>query len=164
MMADSDDDRVVPLRGPAPEPVSNEEHARRLKVEVDRLARMSTTEHLYYIELPGYAEKYGIDKATLRAMVEAVVKEIEKKAREDAGELHRREDRDEKRRDAAVREADRKADRAADRAERRAREQDRARERRARRPPRRPRRGNARRRPSGSSARPHSPRSSICRN
>ena len=132
MIADSDDDRVVPLRGPAPEPVSDEERARRLKVEVDRLARMSAAEWLYYVELPGYAEKYGVDKATLRAMVEAAAKEIEKKRREDAGELRRREARDEKRRDTAVREADRKADRAADRAERRAREQERAQERRDR--------------------------------
>jgi putative DNA primase/helicase len=132
MIADNDDDRVVPLRGSAPEPVSNEEHARRLKVEVDRLARMSTAEWLYYVELPGYAEKYGVDKATLRAMVELVVKEIEKKAREDRGELRRREARDEKRRDTAVRETERKADRAADRAERRAREQERTQERRDR--------------------------------
>ena len=107
MIADSDDDRVVPLRGPAPEPVPDEERARRLKVEVDRLARMSAAEWLYYVELPGYAEKYGVDKATLRAMVEAAAKEIEKKRREDAGELRRREARDEKRRDTAVRETER---------------------------------------------------------
>jgi len=74
-------------------PGGDEERARRLKVEVERLARLSLTEWLYYISLPGYPEKYGVDAATLKTMVEAVIKDIEKKVKEDGGELHRREKR-----------------------------------------------------------------------
>ena len=127
MMADGDD-RIVPF--PGPEPVPDEERVRRLRAEVERMARLSPGEYLLYLD--EVAKRYDVDKAVLRAMVEAVVKEIEKKAAEDRGELRRREDRDEKRRDAAVRETERKADRAADRAERRDRERDRAQERRDR--------------------------------
>ena len=83
-------DAVVPF--PTPE----EERARRLKVEVERLAQMSPVEWIYYVTLVGYAEKYGVDGATLKKMVEVVIKENEKKAREDRGELRRREDRTEK--------------------------------------------------------------------
>jgi len=96
---------IVPF--PAPE----EERAHRLRVEVDRLARMSQTEWMYYVALPGYAEKYGVNEATLKRMVEAVVKENEKKAREDRGELRRREDRAEKQQTAAKRESERKQER-----------------------------------------------------
>jgi hypothetical protein len=134
-----DDDRggdrpatVVPF--PAPEPtVSDKEHADRRKNEVERLARLPVSEQALYIEgTPGYAEKYGTDKVTLRRMVDAVAKDIEKKAREARGELRRRESRDEKRRDAATRKEERKEERKEDRAERRAQEQERARERRDR--------------------------------
>jgi putative DNA primase/helicase len=65
-----------------PVSISPEEWARRLKVEVDRLARQSPTEWLYYVALDGYAEKYGVNKTTLRQMVEATVKAHEKEARE----------------------------------------------------------------------------------
>jgi hypothetical protein len=71
MMSDdnrADGDKVVSF------PVPDEERARRLKVEVERLARQSSTEWIYYVESPGYAEKYGVDKAVLRQMIEATVK------------------------------------------------------------------------------------------
>jgi Protein of unknown function (DUF3631) len=70
-------------------PNAEEERARRLKAEVDRLARMSPAEWIYYTETAGYAEKYGIDKAALKEMVEATVAANEKRAREDKGELRR---------------------------------------------------------------------------
>jgi hypothetical protein len=106
-----------------PFPVSDEERARRLKAEVDRLARLPTVEWMYYLD--GTVEKYGVDKAVLKQMVEVVIREVEKKAREDRGELRRREDRAEKKRDVAQREQDRKA-------ERRTREEERRTERRIR--------------------------------
>jgi putative DNA primase/helicase len=127
MIADGDD-RIVPF--PGPEPAPDEEHARRLRAEVERMARLAPGEYLLYLD--DTAKKYNIDKAVLREMVETVIREIEKKRQEDRAELRRREDRDEKRHDVAVREADRKADRAADRAEQRARAQERAQERRDR--------------------------------
>jgi hypothetical protein len=105
-------DRIVSF------PVSPEEHARRLKVEAERLARLSPAEWIYYVTLDGYAEKYGVDQATLKTMVEAVVKDNEKKAREDRGELRRAE----KQRTTARRESERKQ-------ERKEREEERRRER-----------------------------------
>src|SRR5262249_28769675 len=72
---------------------------------------MSQAEWLYYITRPDYAEKYGVDEATFKRMIEARVKEIEKKAREDRGELRRREDRAEKQQAAAERESERKQER-----------------------------------------------------
>src|SRR5262249_49181342 len=77
----------------------------------------------------GTAEKYGLDKAALKQMVEAVIREAEKKAREDRGELRRREDRAEKKAERRERDADRRDERRARddarRAERRAREDER---------------------------------------
>jgi hypothetical protein len=119
-MTPSDDgERVVPF------PVPEEERARRLKIEVERLARLSTTEWIYYVESAGYAEKYGVDKATFKMMVEVVVKEIAKKAREDRGELRRREDQAEKKRDTAKRDEERQADRKVRARERQERERER---------------------------------------
>jgi len=60
-----------------------DERARRLRLdEVERLARLPAVEWMFYVESAGYAEKYGVDKATLKRMVEAVIKENEKKERE----------------------------------------------------------------------------------
>jgi putative DNA primase/helicase len=123
MIAD-DDGHILPF--PGPEPVPDEERARRLKNEVERLARLSPGEYLLYLD--DTAKRYGVDKTVLREMIETVIRGIEKKRREDAGELRRREAHDEKRRDATVRESER----AADRAERRERDRDRAQERRDR--------------------------------
>ena len=55
-----------------------EEKARRLRVEVERLSRLSTVEWMFYVESEGYAEKYGVDKAALKRMVKAVIREREK--------------------------------------------------------------------------------------
>jgi hypothetical protein len=72
-------------------PVSAEEKARRLRAEVERLSLLSPLERTFYIETDAakYAEKYDIDKATLKRMVEAVVKEAEKKQRDEQAERRR---------------------------------------------------------------------------
>jgi hypothetical protein len=119
------DDKVVDFP-------NSEERARRLKVEVERLARQSSTEWLYYIESPGYPERFGVDKATLRQMIEAAVKAIEKKAREDRGEARRREDRVERQREASKRDEERRTDREERERARRADREERERERRER--------------------------------
>jgi putative DNA primase/helicase len=88
-------------------PITNEERARRLKVEVERLARISSTEWRYYVELPDYAEKFGVDKATLKAMVDATIKINEKKQREEKAEEQQSERRAERQRIAAQRQEER---------------------------------------------------------
>jgi putative DNA primase/helicase len=94
---------------------------------------MSPVEWIYYVTLVGYAEKYGVDGATLKKMVEVVIKENEKKAREDRGELRRREDRTEKQSEKQARQERAKAkderreiERQDRQARREAREQERA--------------------------------------
>ena len=111
-----------------PFPVSDDERARRLKIEVERLSRMGTVEWLYYVTLPGYGEKYGVDGATLKRMVEAVIKENEKKRRDEQAERRRTEDHVEKRRTAKERE-DKRLDRQAKKdAEKKAERKDRERQ------------------------------------
>src|SRR5215472_9794728 len=115
----ADGERVVPLH-PVPE-IGLEERARRLQAEVERLARLSASEWmLYVVGTEGYAERYGVDKATLKQMVEAVIKESAKKVREEKAEQQRIEDRAEKQRTAKEREEERRADKEA-RADRQAR-------------------------------------------
>ena len=61
----SRDEKIVEF--PKPEEVTPEERARRLRIEVERLARLPTVEWMYYVESVGYAEKYGTDKDHARA-------------------------------------------------------------------------------------------------
>jgi hypothetical protein len=96
-------DRVVGFPGA-------DECARRLRLEVERLSRLPTVEWQYYVEYEGHAEKFGVDKAVLRRMVEAVVKETEKKEREKQAERRRIEARADKQRVTKDREEERKAD------------------------------------------------------
>jgi putative DNA primase/helicase len=96
------DDKVVGLA---------QEKARRLKLEVERLARLPTVEWMFYVSAPGYAEKYGTDKATLKQIVEAVIRGVEKKQRNEITEQRRREQRVEKQREREAREAKREAER-----------------------------------------------------
>src|SRR5262245_35526526 len=85
-------DRVVSCPGA-------DEKARRLSLEVDRLARLPVVEWMFYIESPGYAEKLGVDdKAVLKRMVEAAVKERAQKQRAEQAEQRRIEGRAEKKR------------------------------------------------------------------
>jgi len=112
-MSHDDNNKVVAL------PVSAEEHARRLKGEVERLARLPTVEWMFYLD--GTAKKHGIERGKLKQMIEAVIKETEKKAKEERGELRRREDRAERQR-TKEKESERKEE-LRDRAEERKRQE-----------------------------------------
>ena len=113
--------RVVNLPG-------TEERAQRLRIEVERLSRMSTVEWMYYVESEGYAEKYGVDKAALRRMIGAEITANEKKAREakadDRYERRRseqkqeREDKRTRQDEARARKEDERARKEAERLER----------------------------------------------
>ena len=76
--------------------VPPEERARRLKTEVDELARKPETEWLYYLERGEIAKKHGVEPAALKKMIEATIKANEKKAREDKAEDRQRIQRAEK--------------------------------------------------------------------
>ena len=45
-----------------------EERARRLKIEVERLASLPAVERLFYIECEGVAEKHGVTRPVLKKM------------------------------------------------------------------------------------------------
>jgi Protein of unknown function (DUF3631) len=100
----SDADKVVQLH--ATTEVSSEERARRLGVEVERLARLPTVEWMLYLE--DTAKKYGVTSAQLKQMVEKTIKAAEKKRREDKAEDRQREQRTERQRTAAQREQERR--------------------------------------------------------
>jgi hypothetical protein len=91
-----------------PSPTPEEESARRLKIEVERLSRLSHSEWTYYLSLPGYAEKYGIDAETFTKLVKAETSKAEKKQREEKAADQRREQRAEKQRVAADRKEERR--------------------------------------------------------
>jgi hypothetical protein len=95
---------------------TSDERARRLRIEVDRLARLPTVEWMFYLD--GSAEKHGIDKAKLKQMVASTIKAAEKKEREDKGELRRRE----KQKSTAKRDDERKQERKEREEERKERE------------------------------------------
>jgi putative DNA primase/helicase len=78
------------------EQVTPEERARRLRVEVERLVRLPVSEWMFWLD--SVAEERGIDKATLKQMIEETVKENEKKRREAEAEKRRIEQRAEKQR------------------------------------------------------------------
>jgi hypothetical protein len=88
--------------------VPPEERARRLTVEVDRLAGLPVSEWMFYIECEGVAKKHGVTPAQLKQMVQATVKEREKKAREDRAENRRSEQRAEEKQVKARQENERK--------------------------------------------------------
>ena len=64
--------------------VDPEERARRLKVEVERLANLPPVEWMLYLS-EGVAEKHGVDRADMKKMIEATIKAREKKARRRQG-------------------------------------------------------------------------------
>ena len=115
----ADDDKIIQLHTMPPE-VSLEERARKLTVEVERLARLPTTEWLYYLESGETAQKYGIEPVKLKQMVEAAIKANEKTAREAKAD-DRREKRQVERDDRRARQ---QQERARKEAERLAREQE----------------------------------------
>jgi putative DNA primase/helicase len=113
------DDKIVDFPKAAPE-----EQARRLQIEVERLARQSPKEWMFWLD--GVAEKHGVERADLKAMIEATIKANEKKAREDKAEDRQREKRAEKQRSTAKREQERKQKEADKEAERQQREREKA--------------------------------------
>jgi sRNA-binding protein len=122
-MTNPGDANVVPFQ---PSPTPEEESARRLKVEVERLSRLSHSEWAYYLGLPGYAEKYGVDAETFTKLVKAEVSKAEKKQREEKAEEQRREQRAEKKRASARREEQRAEQQADKEAKRREKEKQKA--------------------------------------
>jgi hypothetical protein len=112
----SRDEKIVDFPKAAPE-----EQARRLQIEVERLARQSPTEWMFWLD--GAAEKHGIASTKLTAMIEASIKANEKKAREDKAEDRLREQRaekKEKKESTARREEERKRQREQERADKEA--------------------------------------------
>jgi hypothetical protein len=90
----------------------DEECARRLAIEVERLARLPTVERMLYVETEDYT-KFGVDNATVKKMVEAVIKETEKKRQAEQTEQRRSEDRAAKQCAEAKRRADKETDKKA---------------------------------------------------
>ena len=88
-----DGNKVVEF--PQPE-IAPEECARRLRVEVERLASFSASEWLYYVECTGVAEKHAVSRDILREMIETTIKANKEKAREDKAEDRQRIQRAEK--------------------------------------------------------------------
>jgi uncharacterized protein DUF3631 len=115
------------------EEIGPEERARRLKIEVERLAQLPPTEWLYYLEQGDIAKKHDVPTAILKEMIETTIKANEKRAREDRAENRRSEQRVEKARtrerreeERARREQERKRELADKEAARKQKEKDRA--------------------------------------
>ena len=102
--------------------VGPEERARRLKIEVDRLASLPPVEWMLYLS-EGVAEKHGVDRADMKEMIEATIKDREKKAGEDKAEDRQREQRAEKKQTAARRKSEREQDEQRRKQEREQKEQ-----------------------------------------
>jgi putative DNA primase/helicase len=102
-------------------PGPEEERARCLKIEVERLARLPLIEWMFYLD--DTAKKHGLTSAKLKTMVEGVIKAAEKKVREAKAEDQKREQRAE-RKQATERREERRASERQQREERR--EQERA--------------------------------------
>jgi uncharacterized protein DUF3631 len=81
---------------PIPFPISDEERTRRLRVEVERVARLSPVERPWQIETEDWTAKFGIDKAVASKMVEAAAKEIAKKKADECREQRRAEQKQER--------------------------------------------------------------------
>src|SRR5262245_60896432 len=105
-----------------------EERARRLRLEVERLARLPTVEWMFYAADASYVARYGVDCATFKRMVEDVVEENKKKQHDEQVERRRIEDRAEKQRTANEREKERKDERRAQREKKDAEKKDRVRQ------------------------------------
>src|SRR5262249_23569901 len=99
-----------------------EERARRLKMEVERLASLPVVERLFYAECEDVAEKHGVSRDVMKAMVEAQIKTNEKRAREDRGELRRAEKQKSTAKKEAEREQEQKEREAKKEAERKERD------------------------------------------
>ena len=125
----SDDPKILGF--PKAEEVPPEERARRLRVEVERLASFSASERLYYVECTGVAEKHAVSRDILREMIETTIKANKEKVREDKAEDRQRARHDERKQERAERdrkreerEQEREQERARKEAERIEREQE----------------------------------------
>jgi hypothetical protein len=78
-------------------PDTEEERARRLRQEVERLASLPIVEWRYYLETGELAKKHGIEAAKLTQMVEATIHANEKKAREAKADDRREKQKAERR-------------------------------------------------------------------
>src|SRR5262249_12155292 len=96
-----------------------EEKARRLRIEVERLAKLPVVECMLYV--PDSAQQRRSEVAKLQQMAEAVIRTNERAAREARGELHRAEKQ--------RRESEHKQEREEERKEREARKEEERRER-----------------------------------
>ena len=78
----ADGDKIIPLH-PLPD-VSPEdrERARKLVVEVERMARLPMVEWMHYVAQGDIPRQHGIEPAMMKAMIEAVINSNEKKAKE----------------------------------------------------------------------------------
>jgi hypothetical protein len=120
----SHDEKIVDFPNNKAE-VTPEEVARRLNVEVERLASLPPVEWLFYLS-EGVAEKHGIERADLKAMIEATIRANEKKSREDKADDRQREQRAEKKEERIRREQKREQERAEKEAERKRKEREKA--------------------------------------
>jgi Protein of unknown function (DUF3631) len=102
--------------------ITPEERARRLQVEVERLASLPPAEWLFYLADDGIAEKHGVSRSDLKAMIEATIRANEKKAREDKADDRQAEKKEERIR----REQKREQERAEKEAERKRKEREKA--------------------------------------
>src|SRR5262245_36635552 len=96
--------------------VPPEERARRLKVEVERLARQSPAEWMFWLDES--AKKQGIEPAQLKAMIQATIKQREKEAKETKAEDRQREQRAERKQERDGRLSRQEQERARKEAER----------------------------------------------
>jgi flagellar biosynthesis GTPase FlhF len=113
----SDSEKIVQLHSPTPE-VSSEERARRLGVEVERLARLPPFEWRLYLDET--AKWHEVAPTKWKEMIEATIKANEKKARE-----AKADDRREKRRVERKQERDDKLTRQEEERKRKQDERDR---------------------------------------
>jgi hypothetical protein len=116
--ASSDGNKRV-VEFPQPD-INPEERARRLRLEVERLARLAPGEWRLWAD--GVCEQHKVSRADLQAMVEATIKAIEAKKREDRAEDWQRERRAERAGKDAEAQARREAERERKEQERAARE------------------------------------------
>ena len=106
-------------------PNTEEERARRLRGEVERLSTLPAVEWLFYLD--GVASKHDMEPTVLKRMIEATIKEREKKAAKDKAEDRQREQRAEKKekKDSAARRESQREQRQADKeAERKRKERE----------------------------------------
>jgi hypothetical protein len=117
--------KVVSLQSLPPDTPNQEERARRLSVEVERLAKMPVVEWHYRLEVEDYGAKFGIDSTVFRQMVEAAVEAAEKKAREDKADTRYEQRRAEQKQERETKRSRQDEIQARKEAERAARDQER---------------------------------------